>query len=114
MSDCVFCKIIAGEISSQYVYDDEYVYAFRDMSPKAPVHILIIPKAHAASSIADLNTENSFHAAKCLEAIAKVAKNEGLERGFRVISNSGADGGQTVNHLHFHLLGGKTLGPGLL
>ena len=110
MADCVFCNIIAGEIPSQCVYEDEHVYAFRDIMPKAPTHILVVPKEHALSSVADLNTENSFLAAKCLEAIAVIADNERLVNGYRVITNSGADAGQTVFHLHFHLLGGKPLG----
>jgi len=110
MSDCVFCKIIAGEIPSQSVYEDEYVFAFRDINPKAPTHILVAPKTHDVSSLADLTEKNSYNAQKCLEAIAKIARKEGLEQGFRVITNSGADGGQTVFHLHFHLLGGQPLG----
>ena len=114
MTDCIFCKIIAGEIPSQRVYEDEHVCAFRDIAPQAPVHIIVVPKAHAAASVAELTAENSHLAAKCLEATSKIAKNEGLGNGFRVITNSGADGGQTVNHLHFHLLGGKPLGPGLV
>ena len=114
MSECIFCKIIAGAIPSQRVYEDDSVYAFRDIAPQAPVHILVVPKEHTASSVADMTAENSSLAAKCLEAIAKIAKNEGLDRGFRVVSNSGPDGGQTVFHLHFHLLGGKPLGEGLL
>ena len=114
MSECVFCKIIAGEIPSQRVYEDDFVFAFRDIAPQAPVHILVVPKEHAASSVADLTPDNSSLAAKCLEAIAKIAKSEGLDNGFRVISNSGLDGGQSVYHLHFHLLGGKPLGAGLL
>jgi len=114
MSDCIFCKIAAGEIPSQRVYEDEYVFAFRDIAPQAPVHILVVPKEHIASSVADLTAINSHIAAKCLEAIAKIAKDENLDGGFRVITNSGPDGGQTVFHLHFHLLGGKTLGAGLV
>ena len=110
MSDCIFCKIIAGEIPSQCVYEDEFVFAFRDINPQAPVHILIVPKAHAASSVADLNPENSFAAAKCLEAAARIAADSGLDNGYRVVTNSGQDSGQTVFHLHFHLLGGKPLG----
>jgi len=96
------------------VYEDEHVLAFRDIAPQAPVHILVVPKEHIASSVADLTAENSYIAAKCFEAIAKIAGSEGLGGGFRVISNSGADGGQTVFHLHFHLLGGKQFGPGLV
>jgi len=110
MSDCVFCKIIKGEIPSQQVYEDEFVYAFRDIAPQAPVHIIIVPKDHTVASAAQLNADNSSQAAKCLEAAAEIAKSEKLENGFRVITNSGADGGQTVFHLHFHLLGGKPLG----
>jgi len=106
MSDCIFCKIVAGEIPSQVVYEDEFVFAFRDITPQAPVHILIVPKQHIASA-AELTSSNSQLVAKCFEAIAVIAGKEGLDNGFRVITNSGTDGGQTVFHLHFHLLGGK-------
>jgi histidine triad (HIT) family protein len=108
MADCIFCRIIAGELPSQCVYEDESVYAFRDIAPQAPVHILVVPKQHIVSA-ADITAENSHLAAKCLEVIAKLAKSEGLDSGFRVITSSGQDGGQTVFHLHFHLLGGKPL-----
>jgi len=108
MSDCLFCKIIAGEIPSTKVYEDEFVLAFLDISPVAPVHILIIPKLHIVSA-ADISAENSAYMAKCFEAIAKIAVSEGLDSGFRVITNSGNDGAQSVFHLHFHLLGGKPL-----
>ena len=114
MSDCVFCKIIKGEIPSQPVYEDEHVLAFRDIAPQAPVHILIVPKEHAVESVSGLNAKNSHLAAKCLEAAAKIAKAEGLSDGFRVISNSGPGAGQTVFHLHFHLLAGKPLGERLV
>ena len=97
MSDCLFCKIVAGEIPSTKVYEDETVLAFRDINPQAPTHVLVIPKAHAAL------------AAHCLEVAAIVAKQENLTRGFRVVSNCGDDAGQTVHHLHFHVLGGKQL-----
>jgi len=113
MSECLFCKIISGEIPSQRVYENDYVLAFRDIYPQAPVHILIVPKEHI-SSAAEISGKNSHYAAKCFEAAAEIAKNEGLSNGFRVITNSGADGNQTVFHLHFHLLGGKALGPGLV
>jgi len=113
MSDCLFCKIAAGTIPSESVYEDDFVYAFRDISPQAPVHILVVPKVHVESA-AVLTAENSDLAAKCFEAIARIAESEGLGSGFRVITNSGDDGGQTVFHLHFHLLGGKTLGPKLV
>ncbi|MCL2392115.1 MAG: histidine triad nucleotide-binding protein [Oscillospiraceae bacterium] len=113
MSECIFCKIIAGEIPSQKVYENEYVYAFRDISPQAPVHILVVPKEHV-ESVANLSAENSYMVAKCFEAIAEVAKSEGLVEGFRVITNSGKAAGQTVFHLHFHLLGGKIMGESLI
>jgi len=114
MSDCIFCKIAKGEIPSECVYENESVFAFRDIAPQAPVHILIIPKKHIADSLAGLTAANSLTAAKCLEAVAKIAENEGLTNGFRVITNSGSDAGQTVDHLHFHLVGGKPLGESLL
>jgi len=113
LSDCLFCKIINGEIPSQRVYEDEYVYAFRDITPQAPVHILVVPKEHIASA-ADIDENNSHLAAKCLVAAAKIANSEGLSGGFRIIANSGPDSGQTVLHLHFHILGGKPLGTGLV
>ena len=108
MSDCLFCKIIAGEIPSTKVYEDNWVYAFRDINPQAPVHILVVPKEHIPS-IAEIDPGTSVYAAKCLEAVAVIAANEGLDGGYRVVSNCGADAGQTVHHLHFHILGGKRL-----
>ena len=110
---CLFCKIISGDIPSAKVYEDEYVFAFRDINPQAPVHILVVPKAHI-SSAAEITAENSVYVAKCYEAIAKIARAEGLENGFRVINNCGEDGGQTVMHLHFHLIGGVRLGEKIL
>ena len=107
--DCLFCKIIAGEIPSTKVYEDESVYAFRDINPQAPVHVLVVPKKHICCTDA-VDGSNSAYVAKCFEAIAKIAKAEGLENGYRVINNCGADGGQTVMHLHFHILGGAKLG----
>ncbi|MCM1149278.1 MAG: histidine triad nucleotide-binding protein [Butyricicoccus sp.] len=107
--DCLFCKIAAGEIPSTRVYEDEDVYAFRDINPQAPVHILVIPREHIVSAGA-LDGSSSAHAAKCLEAVAKIAGQEGLVNGFRLISNCGPDAGQTVPHLHFHILAGKELG----
>ena len=106
---CLFCKIAAGEIPSTCLYEDENVFAFRDINPQAPVHFLVIPKAHIGS-VAELNADNSAIVSKCFEVIAKVAAQEGLESGYRVISNCGPDAGQTVPHLHFHVLGGKPLG----
>lgn len=105
---CLFCKIVAGEIPSKKVYEDEYVYAFHDIAPMAPVHVLLIPKQHLDSADA-VTTENSVYVAKIFEAIPAVAKELGLENGYRVITNCGEDGCQSVKHLHFHLLGGKKL-----
>ena len=108
MSDCLFCKIIAGEIPSTKVYEDETVFAFRDINPQAPTHVLVVPKAH----IADCNgvtAENSAVVAHIFKVIPQIAAAEKLENGYRVVSNCGADAGQTVQHLHFHVLGGKAL-----
>ena len=113
MDNCLFCKIIAGEIPSTKVYEDEYVFAFRDINPQAPVHILVVPKEHICCVDA-VNESNSIYVAKCYEAIAKIAKAEGLDRGYRVINNCGEDGGQTVMHLHFHILGGVKLSDKML
>ncbi len=109
MSDCLFCRIVRGEIPSTKVFENEKVYAFRDINPQAPTHILVVPKEHV-SSLDALNEGNLDTAAACLAVIPAIAAAEGLENGYRVISNVGPDGGQTVEHLHFHLLGGKKLG----
>ena len=106
--DCLFCKIVAGEIPSTKVYEDEQVLAFRDIAPQAPTHILVIPKAHIAS-VAEITPENSAVVAHIFEVIAKIAAQEGLTGGYRVVSNCGDHAGQTVHHLHFHILGGKQL-----
>ena len=108
MSDCLFCKIIAGDIPSTKVYEDETVFAFRDINPQAPTHILVIPKAHI-SGCNGVNTDNSGVVAHIFEVIPQIAQAEGLVNGYRVVSNCGPDAGQTVPHLHFHILGGKTL-----
>ncbi len=106
--DCVFCKIIAGEIPSTKVYEDDEILAFRDINPQAPVHILVIPKKHIGG-VHEVNAGNSEIVAKIFVKIAEIAKREGLTNGYRVVSNVGEDGGQTVPHLHFHILGGKKL-----
>ncbi len=106
--NCLFCRIIRGEIPSAKVYEDESVYAFRDINPQAPVHVLVVPKEHIASA-AEVNGSNSQAVAKCCEAIAKIAEAEGLGKGYRGVNNCGEDGGQTVMHLHFHLIGGRKL-----
>lgn len=108
MSDCLFCKIIAGKIPSTKVYENEYVYAFRDIEPMAPVHVLIVPRVHIPSADG-VNAENSAYVARIFEAIPKIAVAEGLANGYRVITNCGEDACQSVKHLHFHLLGGKKL-----
>ena len=106
--DCLFCKIIAGNIPSAKVYEDERVYAFRDIQPQAPVHILIVPRAHIASAD-EVDADNADAVAAIFHAIPKIARAAGLENGYRVITNCGEDGCQTVKHLHFHLLGGRKL-----
>ena len=106
--DCLFCKIAAGEIPSTKIYEDEWVYAFADIDPQAPFHGIVIPKEHIASAT-EITTENSLLIAKVFEAIAKIAEQENLEKGFRVVNNCGSDGGQTVGHIHFHLLARRNL-----
>ena len=106
--NCLFCKIIAGDIPSTKVYEDETVYAFRDIAPQAPTHILVVPKAHIADCNG-INEENAAVVAHIFTVIPQIAKAEGLENGYRVVSNCGEDAGQTVQHLHFHILGGKKL-----
>ena len=107
--DCLFCKIVAGDIPSAKVYEDDKVYAFRDIEPQAPVHILIIPKEHIASAN-ELTEENASIVGHIFAVAAKIAKDEGIaEGGYRIVNNCGEDGGQTVKHLHFHMLGGRSL-----
>ena len=108
MENCIFCKIIKGDIPSTKVYEDETVLAFRDIAPQAPTHILVIPKVHI-EDCNGISAENSAIVARIFEVIPKIAAEEGLEGGYRVVSNCGADAGQTVQHLHFHILGGKAL-----
>lgn len=109
MNDCLFCNITNGEIPSAMVYEDDYVYAFNDINPVAPVHVLIIPKQHI-QSIDEINSENSHYVAKIFEAAAKIAAELELpDHGYRVVSNCGVAAGQTVMHLHYHLLGGRDL-----
>lgn len=108
MSDCIFCKIAAGEIPSTKVYEDETVFAFRDIAPMAPTHVLVIPKEHI-SGCNGITPENSTVVAHIFEVIPRIAEAEGLAGGYRVVSNCGDDAGQTVHHLHFHVLGGRKL-----
>ena len=111
--DCLFCKIIKGEIPSNKVYEDDMVYAFHDISPIAPVHFLVIPKEHISGAAA-VTPENSAVIAHIFEVIAKVTAEMGLEGGYRVITNNGDDAGQTVKHLHFHILGGIQMSERIL
>ena len=106
--DCIFCKIIAGDIPSKKAYEDEFVYAFHDINPQAPVHILVIPKLHIASAD-EVNAENSVYVSKIFEVIPKIAAEAGLKNGYRIISNCGDDACQSVKHLHFHIVGGAQL-----
>ena len=106
--DCLFCAIVKGEIPSTKVYEDEYCYAFLDINPQAPVHVLVIPRAHI-SSANEICADNSDAVKAIFEAIPKIADKCGLENGYRVITNIGEDGCQTVKHMHFHVLGGKRL-----
>ena len=106
--DCLFCKIIAGEIPSTKVYEDELVFAFRDIDPQAPSHILIIPKFHI-ESLAEITEDTVGVTAEIMLVAKQLAQEFSLGNGYRVITNIGDDGGQTVHHLHFHLIGGKKL-----
>lgn len=104
--DCIFCKIVKGEIPSSKVYEDDLVLAFNDINPCAPVHILVIPKKHIESAV-KLTEEDNDLIAHIFKVIREIADKQGLENGFRLVSNVGSDGGQTVKHLHFHILGKK-------
>ena len=106
--DCLFCKIAAGEIPSTKIFENEKVYAFADIDPQAPFHAIVIPKEHIAGA-AEINSENKALIADVFEAVSIIAKQENLEKGFRVVNNCGEDGGQTVGHIHFHLLARRNL-----
>lgn len=113
MDNCLFCKIVKGEIPSTRVYEDDEILAFRDINPLAPVHVLVIPKKHI-SSLVELQPEDEAIVGRIYTIINKIAKQENIfESGFRVVVNCGEDGGQEVKHLHFHLIGGKKLGINL-
>ncbi|OGQ17347.1 MAG: histidine triad nucleotide-binding protein [Deltaproteobacteria bacterium RIFCSPHIGHO2_02_FULL_40_11] len=113
MKECLFCKIIAGSIKSEKVYEDEHVFAFKDIHPKAPIHVLIVPKQHI-DSLAKLDESNADVLKPVFLAAQKIVKEEGvLERGFRTVFNCNPEGGQLVYHLHLHLLAGKQLGGGM-
>jgi histidine triad (HIT) family protein len=106
--NCIFCSIINGDIPSSRVYEDEYCYAFRDINPMATAHVLVVPKLHIASAD-EIDEKNAHYAAKIFEAIPKIAKELRLDKGYRVITNVGEHGCQSVKHLHFHILGGEQL-----
>lgn len=106
--DCLFCKIAAGEIPSKKLFEDDELLAFYDVSPQAPIHFLVIPKAHIASAN-DITAQNSTIVARVYEVVAALAKELNLAGGYRVVTNCGEHGGQTVNHLHFHVLAGRSL-----
>lgn len=106
--DCLFCKIIAGDIPSSKVYEDDTIFAFRDINPQAPVHVLVVPKAHIASAD-EVNPSNSSSVAHIFVKIPEIAAACGLKKGYRVITNCGPDACQSVKHLHFHILGGAQL-----
>ena len=109
MKDCIFCKIIKGEIPSSKIYENEYVYAFNDITPKAKVHILVIPKIHI-KDLNDISSDNVDYITNIMSSIKEIAKITNIhDTGYRVISNVGNDGGQEVYHLHFHILGGEKL-----
>ncbi len=108
MENCLFCKIIDGSIPSKKVYEDEYIYAFYDTNPMAPVHVLVVPKKHIACAD-EVNEENSVYVQKIFEKIPEIALSCGINNGYRVITNCKEDACQSVMHLHFHVLGGKKL-----
>ena len=108
MENCLFCKIMNGEIPSQKVYENDFVYAFRDINPQAPVHVLVIPKKHIAS-LDEVDNASERELAECLRAIRLIASRENLGNGYRVVSNCGPDACQSVHHLHFHILGGRQM-----
>ncbi len=109
MTDCLFCKMVSGDITPDTVYEDEDVLAFRDINPQAPVHVLVVPKQHVAT-LNDLDADNSALVGKMMMAAAKIAQQEGFaEQGYRTVMNCNDDGGQTVFHIHLHLLGGRVM-----
>ena len=108
MSNCLFCRIIRGEIPSSKVYENEHVYAFRDIKPQAPFHVLVVPKKHVAS-VAEIDQLGNDEIAACLNAVKQITADASLDGGFRMISNCGPDACQSVPHLHFHILGGRQM-----
>lgn len=109
---CLFCEIISGNIPSTKVYEDDMIYAFKDINPVAPVHFLVVPKEHI-ENVNEVNAENSKYVSHIFEKIPEIAKSQGIES-YRIINNCGPDAGQTVMHLHFHVVGGTELGEKIL
>lgn len=110
MSDCLFCKIAAGEIPSEKVYEDDKIVVFKDVNPVAPIHMLAVPKCHVSSAL-ELTEENADVVSHIFLIAGKLAREMGFsEKGFRIVNNCGEDGGQTVGHLHFHILAGRNIG----
>jgi len=107
--DCIFCRIIAGELPSNKVYEDEKILAFRDIAPISPVHVIVVPKIHM-DSLNDIGGDSAGYACHALKKLPEIAAIEGTTDGYRVVSNIGENGGQSVRHLHFHIIGGKKLG----
>lgn len=108
MTDCLFCKIASGEIDADFVLESENIVAFRDINPAAPTHVLVIPKEHIASAD-DLTVSHGELLGEIFEAMSSISRSEGIERGHRIVTNVGPEAGQSVHHLHFHLLGGRTM-----
>jgi len=108
LTDCVFCKIVAGDIPSSRVAETDRLFAFRDIQPHAPTHVLLIPKEHVADSVAELGPDDAGWLAELMGLAATIANEEGLEAGWRIVTNVGPAAGQTVFHVHFHLMGGWT------
>ena len=111
--DCVFCEIIKGNIPSTKVYEDDSIIAFNDLNPQMPVHVLIVPKKHIVSA-QEMEEQDAELVGRAFWASKLIAEKLGLENGYRIINNSGKDAGQTVNHIHFHMLGGKTMGEKMI
>ena len=109
MTECIFCRIAGGEIPAQRVDETAHVLAFRDLQPQAPTHVLLIPREHVAGSAAELGAPHAGLLGELFGLAARIAEREGLERGWRLVTNVGPDGGQSVAHLHFHLLGGRAM-----
>lgn len=108
MDDCLFCKIINGDIATDFIYEDEKIVVFKDINPQAPVHLLLIPRQHIESAD-DINQENSHLIGHIFEMATRLAEENGLDQGYRIVNNCKEHGGQSVDHIHFHLIGGRQM-----